>query len=74
MPRPRTLTDEQRIENKKKLDSHVITINVQKHFRDKIDDFSKQYTSRNKAIIDLIKTHPDFKKFDAKRSRVFNQI
>ncbi len=62
MGRTRTLTDEERIENRKNLDSHPITIKVTKSLKERLDTFSKKYTSRNAAILDLIKTHPNFKK------------
>lgn len=60
MPRKVELTDEQRAENKKNLDSYPITINVNKILLDKINKFAKNYQSKNKAIIDLIKNNPDF--------------
>ena len=67
MSRPRTLTDEQRKLNRENLDSIPIPFNVQQHFKDKLDRFTKgRYVSRNAAILDLIKTHPDFKNFNNK--------
>ena len=62
--RPVELTDEQRILNRKNLDSIPVTIKVQEHFKNKLDGFVKdRYRSRTAAILDLIKTHPDFLEF-----------
>lgn len=62
--RPVELTDEQRILNKKNLDSIPITIYVQGHIKERIDSFVEdRYRSRNAALLDLIKTHPDFLEF-----------
>ena len=74
MARHRTLTDEQRKLNRENLDSIPIPFNVQKHFKDKLDKFSKRYRSRNAAILDLIKTHPDFKNFTNKENQHGTQI
>ena len=62
MPRQPTLTPEQKKLNRKNLDSHLIKIYVPKRDLNKIDQFAKQYKSRNASIVDLIKTHPDFLK------------
>lgn len=62
MPRTRILTDEERKENRKNLDSNLIKIYVPQITLDRINQFAKSYKSRNKCIIDLIKTHPDFLK------------
>ena len=63
MARKRLLTDEQRKENRENLDSCIITFRINKRLKEKIDAYSKQYTTRSKSIIDLIKTNPDFKNF-----------
>lgn len=62
MSRPKTLTDQERIDNKKNLDSIPITLNVNSVLNIKIDKFSKKFKSRNKSLIYLISTHPDFLK------------
>ncbi len=62
MSRPRTLTDQQRLENRKKLDTNIISFSVDSNLESKITKFSSQYKSKGAAIRDLIKTHPDFLK------------
>ena len=71
MPRPRILTDDERKENRKNLDSHVVKLKVPQRFLDDINEFAEQYKSRNKCIIDLIKTHPEYKKFKQNKSKLF---
>ncbi len=67
MGRSRVLTDEQRIENLKNRSIKTITIAVDDKLLTKIEKFSTQYKSRNKAITDLIKTHPEFVKMFPKQ-------
>ncbi len=62
MSRPRTLTDDERLENRKKLDTNIISFSSDSILEKKINQFSSQYRSRSHAIRDLIKTHPDFLK------------
>lgn len=62
--RPRTLSDEERIENRKKLDCVNIGLKGTQRFKEKIDKFIEdRYVSRNAGITDIIKTHPDFVAF-----------
>jgi len=64
------LSQQEKIENKKKSNSGVITLRVDSILNEKIDKFSKQYQSRNKAVIDLITTHPDFLKMFPKKDKI----
>ena len=69
MSRPITLSPEEKKQKKQELRLRQITISPQQHVKDKIIAFSEQYKSVNCAIIDLIKTHPDFKNFKVPASR-----
>jgi metal-responsive CopG/Arc/MetJ family transcriptional regulator len=63
MSRPITLTDEQRKENKRKIQQRNFPVSFNGFLRSKFDKFSKKYKSRNECVIDLIRTHPEFKAF-----------
>ena len=58
--RPRTLSDEQRLQNRENLDSVMHTFRTNTSLAGKIEKISKRYKSKALCIIDLIKTHPDF--------------
>ncbi len=61
--RKRILSDEDKIKNRIEIDSRTITIRLENTFIEKFNRFSRQYKSRNSCILDLIKTHPEFKSF-----------
>ena len=64
MSRPVQLTDEERKQRKKEKDDLIISFRLPRiEDKEKLSKFSEQYQSLNFCIIDLIKTHPDFKKF-----------
>ena len=63
MSRPVELTDEERRQRRRENSERQITIAPKPADKNKLMEFSKQYKSLNCCILDLIKTHPDFKKF-----------
>ena len=70
MSRPITLTQEDRKQKKKEKDSLIICIRLPRiEDKNKLEKFSEQYQSLNFCIIDLIKTHPDFKAFKIPASK-----
>lgn len=64
------LTPEQKIANRKKIDSCIIPIRADQNILNKINKISSNYTSRNKCILDLITTHPDFLKMFPKKDKI----
>ena len=63
MARPKYLTEEDKIQRKIDIVKRQKTIKIPSTIIEKFNSFSSQYKSENACIIDLIKTHPDFKNY-----------
>lgn len=62
--RPRILSDEDRKEKRKKVDSNTIKIYFEEGMKKKVDAFlSQKLGSRNENLIKFFNSHPEFKKF-----------
>ena len=71
MSRKRTLTEQETRADR--LSSRPINVRIQKTLLDDLTEFAESYQSRNKCIVDLIRTHPDFKQFKRIQSQNKNK-